>query len=763
VSRSLRLVSFGLLVSLAPFCELRSAETVRVAAPAATLESLLRELRPLGIDIIFSSELVTADMLAPAPRAGATPLETAREALAAHGLALRSLAAGKYVVVRAPAPAAPAATPLEEVTVYASRYSIEGRIVAQPRELSTSDIEAVPGSHDDSLRALKSLPGLASNASGRPYIRGSLADDTLVRYDGITLLDPFHFKNFQSLISAIDPAAVERIDVFSGGFPVRYGTRSGGVIDITAPARSSGYENRASLSLISGGISSIGKADDLPLEWLLAVRRSTLDLLEPIENEFGQPQFSDSLGRLRWNTEDGAWTFGWLLLDDRLELAPPDDAESANATYRDEYIWLARDLEFDPQLRTRATAIVTSSNRHRIGTLNEPGVALGSVDSRTEYDRVEFDNYWTWQPRADTTWTFGGEFALSSADYLYARSASYDPVIAAAFGRGTTNDLSATVEPEVFTYALYAAGRRSWSNFEAELGLRLDGQHYDRGGDHTQISPRLNLRYDHGDRLRYYASIGRFTQAQHVEEWRVEEAQATADPAQVSIHTILGLTYEPSPMTRWGFELYTKRWTTVAPYFDNLLDPLALSPDLAPDRVRIDPDKSEASGFELNLHHDFSSQLSASGTFSWARVADDMQGGDVLRSWDQPLAVTAGIGWEKSRLSLSALGGWHRGWPRTPFEIVQPAGGAAGAVLIGARNDERWRDFYTLDLRASYTWPLAYGDFTTILEVTNATNRDNLCCALLHASDDGFFVPETDHWLPTVVNLGFSYRWRSRD
>ena len=78
----------------------------------------------------------------------------------------------------------------------------------------------------------------------------------LVRYDGITLVDPFHLKNYQSLISAIDPAGIERIEVFSGGFPVRYGTRSGGVIDITPPERGAGYENRAALSLISAGVSS---------------------------------------------------------------------------------------------------------------------------------------------------------------------------------------------------------------------------------------------------------------------------------------------------------------------------------------------------------------------------------------------------------------------------------------------------------------------------------------------------------------------------
>ena len=54
------------------------------------------------------------------------------------------------------------------------------------------------------------------------------------------LLDPFHLKNFQSLISAIDPAAIESIEVFSGGFPVQYGQRSGGVIDITAPTIGAG-------------------------------------------------------------------------------------------------------------------------------------------------------------------------------------------------------------------------------------------------------------------------------------------------------------------------------------------------------------------------------------------------------------------------------------------------------------------------------------------------------------------------------------------
>jgi len=748
-------------------CAICAGQDARETSPAARpVEALLRDLAPLGIDVIFSSDLVPPGLVEPAPRAGVAPLQRAMDALAAHGLTLREIAPQKYVVVRAePAVITPAAeAPLEEISVYASRYSIQGPGVATPLELSAGEIDTVPGSHDDALRALKTLPGLASNASPRPYIRGSLADDVLVRYDGITLVDPFHLKNFQSLISAIDPAAVERIEVFSGGFPVRYGTRSGGVIDITPPERHSGYENRASGSLISAGLSTIGTSERLPVAWLFAIRRSTLDLLEPVEEDFGSPQFSDSLGRLQWHTQNGAWTLGWLLLDDRIALGTEGDTETANATYRDEYFWLARDHEFSPQLRTRATLVATDSTRHRVGLLNDPGIASGRLDAAIEFDRLEASNVWIYEPQASTTWTFGLEAASSSADYAYSRAALYDPEIAAGFDRPVSNDLEYAIEPHVNTYALHAAMRRQWAPFEMELGLRFDGQQYNFGGDHSQISPRLNLRYDINKHLRAYASAGRFTQAQHVDEWRVEEAQSVADSAQVSLHTVLGLTYEPNSATRWSFEAYTKRWTTVVPYFDNLLDPLALTPDLAPDRVRIVPGESEATGLEVNVRRQFSEKLSGWGSFSWSRVDDDIDDSDFRRSWDQPLAATVGIAWQNSRTSLSALTGWHRGWPSTPFELTQPLNGDPGEIILGARNSHRWGDYYTLDLRGSYNWPLSHGDFSVVLEVTNATNRHNACCAALQASADGpFFESKIDHWLPSIANLGFSYRWRNRD
>ena len=97
-----------------------------------------------------------------------------------------------------------------------------------------------------------------------------------------------------------------------------------------------------------------------------------LDMLDPVEDGFGKPAFSDSLGRLRWVTEQGAWTVGWLLLDDRLELGAPDDEEQATARYRDEYVWLARDHRFSDSLSMRTSVVGTSAERGREGTLAAP-------------------------------------------------------------------------------------------------------------------------------------------------------------------------------------------------------------------------------------------------------------------------------------------------------------------------------------------------------------------------------------------------------
>jgi outer membrane receptor protein involved in Fe transport len=437
------------------------------------------------------------------------------------------------------------------------------------------------------------------------------------------------------------------------------------------------------------------------------------------------------------------------------------DPELAYARYRDEYFWLARDHRFDGSLQTRVAAVITSAERERTGTVNIPGVASGILEESQEFQRFEVTNDWTYGSGESSSYSFGAEVSLSRAEYDHSRDVAFSPEIAAAFGRLPTDTVRFVVNPEVAYLSLYGANRRKWANFEAEFGVRFDAQDYEGFGEHAQVSPRLNLRYDLSDRTRFYASAGRFTQAQHVEEWRVEEGQRLSDSAQASVHSVLGVAHESEADVKWSLETYRKRWTRVAPYFDNQLNPLSLLPELAPDRVRVVPKASEASGLELNIRAPVRENLNAWGSLSWSTVADDLGNGDVPRSWDQSLAATAGISWKVSQLSLSALAGWHRGWPRTPYYLTAPIGIAPGTIVLDDRNSRRWSNYYTFDLRGSWNWRMRGGELSTTLELTNATNRDNPCCASLEGAFAGQpLLVSTDNWLPLFVNLGFVYRWR---
>jgi hypothetical protein len=80
---------------------------------------------------------------------------------------------------------------------------------------------------------------------------------------------------------------------------------------------------------------------------------------------------------------------------------------------------------------------------------------------------------------------------------------------------------------------------------------------------------------------------------------------------------------------------------------------------------------------------------------------------------------------------------------------------------LHGRNTQEWSDYITLDLRGSWTWGFESGDLSAVVELTNATNRRNECCVVLEKEESSALSADVDHWLPTLVNIGFTYRWRS--
>lgn len=750
------------------------AAAAQAAAPSVA--ELLADLRTRGIQILYSSDLVTPQMRVTAPLHGADPLARAREALAQYGLTLRDVGSHSYLVTRAPPAAAappppvpvvspPGAPALDEISVYASRYTFGSGATAEPQVLPNSYIEQVPGGHDDAMRAVRLLPGVVSNGSARPYIRGSSLDDVLVQFDGVALAAPYHLKDFQSPVSAFDNAIIDRVDIYSGGYPVRYGTRSGGVIDITPPSVSSGSELSIGASLLSYGVSSVGHAQKWPVDWLVSVRHSSDDVgLRPVNGQIGEPRFTDTLGRLRWYTAVGTWTFGWLLLDDRAAYSIKSGDEMAAARYRDDYGWFAYESDLGEQLHSRTVVALTDRERQRGGSLLIGDFGAGTLHEGSRSARVELRSDWSWQPLPRFALDYGIEATEADAHLQYARSERFNAAVAAAFARPADNSLASQIVPEAQTYALWSDIRRRWERLEVELGLRLDEQHFADFAARGELSPRLNLRYDVGPGWRVYGSWGHFTQAQRVEEWRVETPQLTPDAPELAVQTVLGLAYQPSPLTRLGVEVYRKHWSHVSPYFDNSLERLSLLPDLVPDRMLLIPTASLADGVELSARRTLSQHLQGWASYAWSHVADRFANRSVPRSWDQPQAWEGGLSWTEGRGSAAAVFGWHSGWPRTPFTFVPATEAAPPVLTLGARNANRWSDYFTADLRAGWDVPLKRSDLSTWIALTNTTGRHNACCVqfLAPQSGGGAAVTQQNSWFPRVLSLGFTWRVSTR-
>jgi len=190
------------------------------------LADLVRSLSASGLEILYSSDLVSPDLTVPETLHATDPLGRVQEALGAHHLQLQSDGQKRYIVTRAARPPKPVQAPASqsepqtgEVMVFASRYVLKDEPIGELTSFDHGDLQQVPGAQEDAMRAIRTVPGLANNLSSRPYVRGAFLEDVLVRFDGIPMVDPFHFKNFQNLISAFDPATVDRIDVYTGASP----------------------------------------------------------------------------------------------------------------------------------------------------------------------------------------------------------------------------------------------------------------------------------------------------------------------------------------------------------------------------------------------------------------------------------------------------------------------------------------------------------------------------------------------------------------
>jgi outer membrane receptor protein involved in Fe transport len=191
-------------------------------------------------------------------------------------------------------------------------------------------------------------------------------------------------------------------------------------------------------------------------------------------------------------------------------------------------------------------------------------------------------------------------------------------------------------------------------------------------------------------------------------------------------------------------------------------------PELAPDRVRLDPASARAAGIELTLEYRGAEDLDWWVTYSLAKVTDRIDGDNQRRSWDQRHAVQAAVAWRPEPWEIGVAVSVHTGWPTTGMALgmAPPEEGADEPVYFpipGPRNAERLGTFAQVDFRVSREITVSRGRLSAFFEVTNATNRRNDCCIDYDIDEDAagnaFLDRTVDQWLPLIPAFGIFWEF----
>lgn len=732
---------------------------------------VIEDLRSEGNEIAYSRQLVGPDLQVTVEPTSTGKLNQLLEILEQHDLTLES-DAGVFLVVRKQTAAdidAPTESrgvqqaAIENITVSASRYDLSRDITTSEFRIDQHTIENMPDVGNDPVRIAQRLPGAAaSGASARTHFRGGEESEVGVILNGHHLFDPYHIRDYQNVFSVIDSRAIDGVEVFTGGFPVRFGDRMSGLVVMDSMIAEKPRHTEIGVSVFNTSFLSVWNRDDS--QWLVSARRGNLD--QVIDDKFGRPSYYDVFAQFAMDVGTRSSISGNLLFaDDDVTVvleSDPDEREEARSSTRNAQAWLVLDTEWSDQLLSRTALSFTDYSNRRIGATNDMAKVVSDVHDERDIRQVGLRQDWQYQPRQEHELQWGLALTRSTANYTYDATAEYFGLQAMYSGQPASIVRSLQASPDGASYAVYFADRWQLSDrLFTEWGLRWDDQTYTDLSSDSQLSPRASILYRWKPATDVRLSWGRYHQSQGIQELQVEDGVTNFWPAQRADHLILGLQHRFSDQLTMRIEAFHKDIQDLRPRFENLFDPLALIPELQADRVRLEPSSAKASGIEVSLAGG-SSDWSWWASYTLSKTTDAIAGRDELRSWDQRHAGQAGVSWSNDAWKIALAGSLHTGWPSTDLELVAAGvddeGMPAFEAIPGPRNERRNKTFSSVDFRVSRQFDVRRGRLTAFIEISNMLDRKNVCCTDwdVELSDDGEAELESspDYWLPLLPAIG---------
>lgn len=118
--------------------------------------------------------------------------------------------------------------------------------------LGRAEVRQLPGAFGDPFRAIESMPGVTPIVSGLPffYVRGAPPGNVGYFFDGVRVPYLYHVGLGPSVIH---PGLVDRVDLYPGGYPARYGRYAGGIVGAESTMPRTDLHGEANIRLFDAG------------------------------------------------------------------------------------------------------------------------------------------------------------------------------------------------------------------------------------------------------------------------------------------------------------------------------------------------------------------------------------------------------------------------------------------------------------------------------------------------------------------------------
>ncbi|HJL22448.1 MAG TPA: TonB family protein, partial [Polyangiaceae bacterium LLY-WYZ-15_(1-7)] len=439
------------------------------------------------------------------------------------------------------------------------------------RTIPREQLTRIPGTRGDALRAIEVLPGVARPpfGTGQLIIRGSSPQDSQVFIEGIPVPQLYHFGGLTSIFNS---RLLDRIDFFPGNFSVRYGRKTGGVVEVGVRDPLGIHPQRGIHGVAEFGVIDVSLLGEFPLgenaEAAFGIRRSMIDIVfdqlvpEDLLSVTAAPVYYDYQSIITWRPTDrdrlrllvygSSDRFG-IVADEALG-DDPAIRGNLDLTSRFHFVHFDYDRQVDDQTELDLDL--------QVGTINlEFGAGdFASFDARFNqiFGRAELRH----RPNSRVRLIAGMDIFSAPLTLNY-----FGPAPQQSEGN-PGGDPASTLEREPYTVdavayrpAMYfESDLQPWEPLKLILGMRVD---YAREIDRWSFDPRMAAVLEVVDDFKIRGGVGIFSQPPEFQE--TAEGLGNQDLDFIhSVHTGLGFDWVIDQGIRLSVDGFYKRlWDRV--------------------------------------------------------------------------------------------------------------------------------------------------------------------------------------------------------